>query len=202
MGDIETIHARRSVRTYLAQPLEAQERQALVRAIEANRRGPFGTELQLELVDVADGLQHTNWTYGVIRGAQCFVAGAITVGGMATVDFGWCLERVILEATRLSLGTCWLGGTFSRGVFAERLKLREGDVIPCVTPVGRAADKKSLVEKALRSLAGSNNRKDWSKLFFVDGQFLGLRSQLLCVALELLVGRRQLLGRLLQLLDQ
>ncbi|HEY3449046.1 MAG TPA: nitroreductase family protein [Myxococcales bacterium] len=170
MNDLEAIRARRSVRTYLPDPLTAEERAGLERALASCAKGPFGTEVRFALVALGEaerGESQALWTYGVIRHATTFVAGAIDPRQPgATLDFGHCLERVILEATKLGLGTCWLGGTFRAGVFASRMCLPAAYEIPCVTPVGRGAEKRTLVEKAFRTFAGSDRRKPWSELFF------------------------------------
>ena len=49
-------------------------------------------------------------------------------------DFGYLMERVILYATALGLGTCWLGGTLTKSSFAEKIDLRAGEMF--VVPKG------------------------------------------------------------------
>ncbi|MGC4120008.1 MAG: nitroreductase family protein [Myxococcales bacterium] len=176
MNDLEAIRARRSVRAYQPdRPLSADERAGLERAVAACSKGPFGNEVRLVLVTLSEaerGQSQALWTYGVIRNATTFIAGAIDPSQPgATFDFGHCLERVILEATKLGLGTCWLGGTFRSSAFASRMSLPPSHVIPCVTPVGHGADKRTLVDSVFRAFAGSDRRKPWSELFFeADGR--------------------------------
>lgn len=168
MNDLEAIRARRSVRTFEPRPLEGPQREAVLRALEACVRGPFGSAVRFALVEPGGDLAAAPapWTYGVIRGAHAFVAGAVAPGPVSIFDFGYCGERFVLEATKLGLGTCWLGGTFRASVFAERLGLRGGEVVPCVTPVGVPADRRTLVERAFRAFSGADRRKPWSALFF------------------------------------
>ncbi len=173
MTDLEALRARRSVRTYLPDsPLTAEERSGLERALASCAKGPFGSDVRFALVSLTEaerGESQALWTYGVIRNATTFVAGAIDPAQPgATFDFGHCLERVILEATRLGLGTCWLGGTFRTGPFASRMSLPERFQIPCVTPVGHGAERRTLLEKTFRFMAGSDRRKPWSELFFEE----------------------------------
>jgi hypothetical protein len=75
---------------------------------------------------------------------------------------------LILQATALGLGTCWLAGTFNAGGFARAINLQEGEVLPTISPVGYPADQKSFTEKIFRRIAGSDHRKPWSELFFAD----------------------------------
>ena len=170
MTDIEAIRARHSVRSYDGKPLTDDERASLGRALEANRKGPFGGEVELALIDLdeAEGaLARAKITYGVIRGARSYLVGSVE-SPKATVDFGYCFERVVVEATKLGLGTCWIGGTFSRGAFAERAKVKAGRLIPCVSPVGHDSGSRSLIERSFRLFAGSHRRKPWAELFFLD----------------------------------
>lgn len=66
----------------------------------------------------------------------------------------------------MGLGTCWLGGTFNRGEFAKAISLKDGMVIPAITPVGFATDTRSLGDRMIRLTAGSKSRLRWEQLFF------------------------------------
>jgi hypothetical protein len=87
---------------------------------------------------------------------------------MVMEDYGYCMETVILKVTALGLGTCWLGGTFQSGFFAQAAGLKPGELMPTVTPLGYPADEKTLTEKLMRRFAGSDQRKPWPDIFFVD----------------------------------
>ncbi len=107
-------------------------------------------------------------TYGVIDGAGYFLAGAVDEGPYALEDYGYVFEWVVLQLTALDLNTCWLGGTFRRGEFGAALHVAEDELVPAVSPVGHATDRRSAVDRAFRWAAGSRRRKPWSELFF-DG---------------------------------
>jgi nitroreductase len=51
-------------------------------------------------------------------------------------DYGYLLEQIVLSATDLGLGTCWLGGTFTRSGFADRLALTATETMPAIVAVG------------------------------------------------------------------
>jgi hypothetical protein len=84
---------------------------------------------------------------------------------MSIEDYSYALERVILYATGLELGTCWLGGAFTRNIVSEKLGLEDYEVLPAISPIGYKEDR-GLVDKVIRWSAGSRNRKPWSELFF------------------------------------
>jgi hypothetical protein len=134
-----------------------------------NVQGPFGNRVRFELIDLAgkerDEIK-TLGTYGIITGASMFIVGAVAKGDRAMEDYGYCMEKNILLATDLGLGTCWLGGTLNRSASASKINKREDEVIPAITPVGYPNDKKSIKDRAMRFLAKSNRRKAWEELFF------------------------------------
>ncbi len=167
----EVIKKRYSCRTYADRPIEEETLQKLKEIINSLPAGPFGGKPRLTLVN-ADSSSPQEWrklgTYGVIRNPRLFVVGAIKDAANAMVDYGYCKELLVLRATQLGLGTCWLGGTFSSGSFARTINLQEGESLPTVAPIGYPALKKALAEKMMRSAAGSDKRKPWSELFFVD----------------------------------
>jgi hypothetical protein len=103
-------------------------------------------------------------TYGFIKGAMSYVIGAVGPGEKNLEDFGYLMEAIILRATDLGLGTCWLGGTFTKSRFANRFGQRDGEQIPAVTSIGYVAGR------AKAPHTRSHPRLPREALFF-DGQF-------------------------------
>ncbi len=170
MLTIDTIKKRASCRTYENGPMEEGDRQKLRDFLLTNVQGLFGNRVRFELVDLAatelDKIK-TLGTYGFIKGASTFIVGAVTKGDRAMEDYGYCMEKNILAATHLGLGTCWLGGTFNRSASAAKISKREEEVVPAITPVGYPRDRKSMMDSTVRFLAKSNTRKAWEELFFL-----------------------------------
>jgi hypothetical protein len=150
--------------------MKESDQQTLRDFLFANVRGPFGNRVRFELVDLAakerDEIK-TLGTYGFIKGAGMFIVGAVAKGDRAMEDYGYCMEKNILAATHLGLGTCWLGGTFNRSASASRVNKRDDEVVPAITPVGYPKDRKSMMDSAIRFLAKSNTRKAWEEIFFL-----------------------------------
>jgi len=164
---IATIRSRVSHRTYDGRGLPPSVRAELEAALREPPRPPFGSRVRIALLDtVSDNTPVSLGTYGVIRGAKSFLAGAVHAGDHAEEDFGFVLEWAILRATSLGLATCWLGGTLRRGEFGTAMGLEPGESIPAVTPVGYPRVRRNLLDAATRWAAGSKNRKPWSELFF------------------------------------
>ena len=118
----EAIHARHSVRTY--NPV-MPDRFVLdyVNDYISDLKPVFpGTDCRLVLHDTpADG---KIGTYGVVRGAQCYVAVVHRrEGEFQAINAGMCGERLVLGLTGMGIGTIWLGGTFSGGDVSKQTVL-------------------------------------------------------------------------------
>jgi hypothetical protein len=106
-------------------------------------------------------------TYGVIKGARQFIVGTVEKQPMAMEDYGYCMEQNILKATSMGLGTCWLGGTFKRRGFADKIRIDDGELLPAISPVGYPRETRSVVDRIFRYVAASDKRKPWNELFYL-----------------------------------
>lgn len=163
----EVIRKRRSVRNYKPSQLEEEVKSKIADYIKT-LGGPFEAPIRFELVDQSCLTSEGNTkigSYGFIKGATTYVVAITQRQEGSLVQLGYMLEELILYATSIGLGTCWLGGTFNRGLLTKHLPLRENEYIPIVTPIGYPMEK-GLLEKAIRFAAGSDNRKPMVELFF------------------------------------
>ncbi|MFZ5989634.1 MAG: nitroreductase family protein [Bacillota bacterium] len=166
---IETIKKRYSVRTYEVQPVESEKLKKLDDFLAANTQGPFGNKVRFNLVDIPeDAVNELKKliSYGNVKGARIFIAGSVVKGKNAMEDFGYCMEKNILMATSLNLGTVWLGGSLNRSTFASKIGASDEEVIPAITPLGYPADKRSMVDRLIRTLSGGKNRKEFGEVFY------------------------------------
>ena len=107
-------------------------------------------------------------TYGFIKGATGFIVGAVRRAPHDLEDYGYLLEQVILYATGLGLGTCWLGGAFTRSTFMRRFGgLRRDEAMPAVVSIGRRGDDG---RERIREREEGSRRLPSSELFFA-GRF-------------------------------
>lgn len=171
---MENIKKRISVRAYAHKPLHEAVKEKLRALLAEKWKGPFGNPVRFGLLDF-DAISREErrglGTYGIIKGARLFILGAVKERERALEDLGYCTEKIILEATAMSLGTCWLGGTFRRSSFAAWMQLPAGELLPAITPVGYPAEQITLADRMMRYGAGSRRRKPWAELFFApDGR--------------------------------
>jgi nitroreductase len=134
-------------------PLGAPVRFALVAATEQDRQALKGLG-----------------TYGFIKGATGFIVGVAGPGHKNLEDFGYLMEGIVLRATDLGLGTCWLGGSFTKSNFAKAISAQPGELLPAVASVGHIEDVAAAREGLIRRRIGAHQRLPWASLFF-DGQF-------------------------------
>lgn len=169
---LKAIRARTSVRSYDPASLASADRDAVLEAFRDCLPGPFGGRPRFVLAEPeVQGSGGRIGTYGVIRNAPAYIIGALLPGPFSFVDYGYSLEGIVLAATALGLGTCWLGGFFDRGAASRILALGPGEVVPAATPLGRPAEGgRTVMERVIRGSAGSSRRKPFDYLFF-DGRF-------------------------------
>lgn len=169
----QLIKQRFSCRSYLNQPVEEQTRLRLADYAASLQTGPFGARIRFALVAARErdkkALKNLG-TYGFIKGATGFIIGVIQDDDMNLEDFGYLMESIILFATDIGLGTCWLGGTFTKSSFSERVSPRPGELIPAVVALGYCAKKPLRFETFIRSTADADRRLPREQLFF-DSKF-------------------------------
>lgn len=169
----DIIRRRFSCRTYLNQPIEIELKKPLDEYASSVQNGPFGTQARFKLVEASRDDQKSLrrlGTYGFIKGATGFLIGATTQADDNLEDFGYLMEKIVLYATGLGLGTCWLGGTFTKSSFAKKISAGNGEIVPAVVSVGYIAEKPRMIETLLRKKPDSDNRFPWEKLYF-DSDF-------------------------------
>ncbi len=164
----KTVKARSSIRTYENRGLSKNEKDRINTYI-ANLSNPFSIDVTFRLLEKAASSDGEKLgTYGVIKGAGNYIGASVSDGELALEALGYSFEKLVLYATSLGLGTCWLGGTFNRSGFAAAMNLKEGDLFPCISPIGYPTGKKRTLESVMRWASKSDQRKEWSELFFKE----------------------------------
>ena len=149
----------------------ASEQRSLLDSLVTSVRGPFGAAVRFRVVAAteqdAEALRGLG-TYGFIKGARAFVVGAVGPGEKQLEDYGYAMERVVLGATAIGLGTCWLGGSFTRSRFARAMAPPRPRPSPPSLP--SATPRPAARTDGIRRRVSGHRRKPWSELFF-DGDF-------------------------------
>lgn len=168
----ELIRSRFSCRSYARQPIPETARRVLREAAGTVVVGPLGTSLRFCLAAAEQGdsaALRGLGTYGFIRNPAGFIVGAVKRRDKNLEDFGYAAESLVLLATDLGLGTCWIGGLFTRSSFSRRVHLGTDERIPAVISVGVIDDEEAARAGAVRRLSGGHRRLPWESLFFDGG---------------------------------
>ena len=161
MSVLEIIKGRKSVRTFDGRDLSREDREKLEQYIP-EICNPFEIPVEFVLLNAAEyGL-----TSPVITGEKLYVAGKVKKASYADVAFGYSFERLVLYAWSLGIGTTWIGGTMKRELFEKAAGLLDGEMMPCISPLGYPAKKKSVRETMMRKGVGADKRMPAEKLFF------------------------------------
>ena len=164
----EAIRTRRSVRTFSERPLDPGTADRIL-AFADRAENPFDLAVEWKIFPAAE---HPELTSPVIVGAQAWLAGKMPlgIGTGAEEAFGYSFEKILLYAETLGLGSTIIAGTMDRSAFERAMKLGDGWIMPCVTPLGFPADRMSLRETVMRKGIRADTRFDFGEIFF-DGSF-------------------------------
>ena len=165
------IRQRYSCRSYAQTQLSIDDLAILRSTADKCQIGPFKNQIRTEIISASQEntaeLKRLG-TYGFIKNPMGFINIATQDTQGAMVDVGYLIEILILKATDLGIGTCWLGGTFTKSQFARTIKLKDGEIIPAVISIGYPLDRQALMDRISRTYAGSDRRLPWQELFY-DG---------------------------------
>lgn len=165
----ETAQNRKSIRTYTSDALSSQDKEKINAFIEylSMAPSPFDGKVRIRLFDISGESEIKNpGTYGVIKNAKTYLGVAAEKCDTAEEAIGYTFEKLILFAQSIGLGTCWLGGTYNKSVFAKAMDVKENEFFHIVSPIGYPADKTHLINKIMRTAIKADSRKPWSIMFF------------------------------------
>lgn len=131
----EASKKRFSVRKYASAPTETQlaQLEGMAQLLEAHG-------IRIAIGKNADVFKPIFLWYGKVTGTDAFAAIIAKKGAEAEMA-GYVGEAFILECTAIGLGTCWLGGTYSKTKATASVPLGEDERIVCITPIGVPAEE-------------------------------------------------------------
>jgi len=172
MEFMEVATARRSIRSYLDKPVEEEK---LTKVLEIARLAPsWGNKQCTRYVIVKDKtkISELAGTFaGWFKQAPVVIVACADpkdsgfYNGMSyyLVDIGISVQQLVLAATDLGLGSCWIGG-FDENKVKKALEIPENIKVVAMTPLGYPAEKEGLKTKLMKSFMGTEKRKDLSEI--------------------------------------
>ena len=167
----QLIRKRFSCRTYHTKSISNTHLSILDQFVSNCQVGPFGSRSRYKIIASRNGDSQALkglGTYGFIKDPVGFILGACQDTPGSLEDFGYLMEAILLRATDLGIGTCWLGGTFTKSRFVQTMDLQPGENIPSVASMGYPSDDQAWMDRASRLYAGADRRKPWEELFYKD----------------------------------
>lgn len=157
----KSIGERRSVRTFDGRELLPEDLEKLCTFIK-DIPNPYGLPVEFRLLSSKE----QKLSCPVVVGTDLYVGGKMKLSPFLNEAFGYSFERLVLFAQSLGIGTVWIGGTMDRGAFEKAMELEDGEVMPCVTPLGYPAAKMSIRETVMRKGIKAGERLPFESLFF------------------------------------
>ena len=140
------IETRRSVRSFDTNESMTEKEAEILRTAFAEIESPFGGKLAVELkrFDLQGTFKPS--TYGTINGALWYFLMGTDGTEESQLSLGFRMEQVVLKATSMGLGTCWIAATFKGTTFADAAGFPDDFPLRVVMPVGYPTEKQSIKE--------------------------------------------------------
>ena len=171
---IMAIHNRVSTKMFHDAFLDEPKKEALENYINTVGTGPFRSNIKFYLVDIGGfpkkELQMLNLSKD-IHHAYAYIVGTVLSSEEYNLeDYGYIFEKIVLFATSLKLGTCWLSLKSNQNRFVELIGAKDFELIPCISPVGLPSDylEHNYASTDYSKLSESKTRKAKQLLFFVN----------------------------------
>ena len=164
----ELIQERVSVRTYNKELIKDSDISKLEEFIKISK-GPFEPKVRFEIFNSKEEINGAKLgTYGFIKGTKSFIGVAVEKGDMNLEELGYEMESLVLYATSIGLGTCWIAGSLNRSEFTKAMNVKENEIFPIISPIGYESDKKRILDKLLKLKSKARVRKEWKEIFFLE----------------------------------
>ena len=158
---MELIRTRKSVRTFDGNAVSEEDRKKLseyIRTID----NPYGIPVKFVML----GAKKHGLSSPVIQGEHIYIIGKVPKVEHCAETFGYSFEKMVLYSWSLGIGTTCIGGTMKRELFEQEAELMDGEIMPCVTPIGYPAKKRSIKEIGMRTAIKADKRIKSEELFF------------------------------------
>lgn len=165
----DLVKSRRSCRAYKPGKIDQKDKLALQEqwsVLTFGSNGLAGERIKFQMAELSGdrNLDMKVLDYGFIKNANSFLVGTITSGPLVYESYGFLMEQVVLKATELGLGTCWIG--YFNTDFLKTLNVSSDEIVPAIIVIGNPTEKMPIKEKLLRLAVGAVKRKSWDQLFF------------------------------------
>lgn len=161
----ELVRNRRSVRTFDGREVSAEDLEKLT-SFMSKTDNPYEIPIEFKLLNAKE----QKLPCPVVSGTNLYVGAKAKRVPHTEEAVGYSMEKLVLYAQSLGIGTVWIGGTMDRAAFERAMELGGDEIMPCVSPLGYPAKKLSVKESLMRKGVKADSRLAFEELFF-DGSF-------------------------------
>ena len=158
---IDDVKNRRSVRTFDGKGI-SEEVIADLKSYAQTIVNPYNIPVEFVFLD----REKHGLSSPVLSGEKEYIAAKVKAVKNADVAYGYSFEELLMYAVNKGLGTVWIGGTLPRDKFEKACELNDGELMPCMSPIGYVASKMGLKETLMRKGVKADTRYDFAELFF------------------------------------
>ena len=155
------VRGRRSIRTFDGKEVNMDDMNKLSLFME-KIENPYGIPIEFKFLD---GKKQA-LPCPVVSGTDLYVGAKARRMPHMEEAFGYSFEMFVLYAWSIGIGTVWIGGTMDRSAFERAFVLGQNDMMPCVSPLGYPAGKRSVRETMMRKAIRADSRKPFETIFF------------------------------------
>lgn len=155
MNKLEAINKRCSRRSYTDSFIEESKVKHLQQLISKINKEQ-GLNFQF-VVNNSDAFNNFRKTYGFFKNVNNYIAIIGKKDDISEEKAGYFGELIVLEATMLNLGTCWIGARFDRA--ASSCLVREDEFFYGVISIGNVEEGFSLKEKLISQAVHRKSKK-------------------------------------------
>lgn len=166
MTDLIAIDLRKSRRTYIMQEIEKEKADVIYALVKA-----VNTKSKLNIAFVENGAEAfktVSGAGGIIKNVPSFLIlkGKKTDGAFKE-KAGYYGERLVIEITKLGLGSCWMAVNPEKA--AADLQIPADEEAVCLITLGKVSDELNFREKLIYR-ATHRKRRDLVDLYVSDGE--------------------------------
>ena len=175
---LEAAKIRISRRAYIPELISTEKKSSLQKIIDGlcQRSG-----LKIVLMENGEDCFGLVKSYGMFSGVKSYFALAGKSDDEKLFEkVGYYGEELILEATRLGLGTCWVAGSYDKA--STDIGLSDSESLVCVISVGEIKAEENLKEKFLSGVIKTKRKKPEELCRNYDSSPDWFKSGMECVA--------------------
>lgn len=156
MDALQAVEARISCRAYTTTPIDPAALEALQAKVEEANRS---AGLHFQLYGPRKDGTAIDMSPKMFAGNPPLYAALVAQKGPDPEEkLGYYGEQLVLLATQLGLGTCWVASTYDHDTV--RVNLNAGEALHDVVPIGYAPAKIPLIQRTIRSRIRARSKKN------------------------------------------